>query len=89
MRLKALSIATPKLSNPLLGGHPLIQPFCGGGEGDTGPVDDVIACFNYLVHIGNNKCTIPGDKEQHQMCAAGNATVNGVDVNNPTTTSSW
>ncbi|MCJ1248905.1 hypothetical protein MMC30_006126 [Trapelia coarctata] len=54
-------------------------PGCGGGIGDTAKVDDVIACFNYFVKIGNNLCIVVADNEQHLQCQAGSARIYAVD----------
>ena len=75
----------PKFYKPVAN----FQAFCGGGRGDSGNVDDVIACFNYLQHIGSHQCTIPGDNNQHEMCRAGTASVSGVDEISRATTSIW
>jgi len=54
-------------------------PYCGGGAGDTANVDDVIACFNYMVKIGNSYAWIPLDGDQHIQCTAGTAAIYAVD----------
>ena len=44
----------------------------------TANVDDTIACFNYLVSIGNNACGLSGDNIQ--FCHAGSAQITGSNV---------
>jgi len=62
---------------------------CGGGEGDTPNIDDVIACSNYLQSIRGHECVIPADNEQHTKSTAGTAIVDGVDPVSQETQSIW
>lgn len=54
----------------------------------TGSVDNVIACFNYLVNIGTHACGVgPGSV---QFCYAGDAQVTGTNIYGyPSVSSSW
>lgn len=58
------------------------EDFCGGGRGATANVDDVIACFNYLTRLGTTRCVIAADGNQHEMCTAGTAGIDGVNPTN-------
>ena len=82
-------VPAPK-SNTLPGLHADFHPFCGGGRGDSAAVDDVIACFNYLTHLGHKACVLPPRSFQViEFCRAGTANILG---NNPTyhqTSSYW
>lgn len=54
----------------------------------TGAVDNVIACYNYLVSIGNNACGLSGDNVQ--FCSSGNAQITGSNVSGTgSASSSW
>ncbi|KAH9475652.1 hypothetical protein JR316_0011209 [Psilocybe cubensis] len=44
----------------------------------TADVDNTIACFNYLVSIGNNACTVPADNIA--FCRAGDAAIGGSNL---------
>ncbi|KAF9523320.1 hypothetical protein CPB83DRAFT_898897 [Crepidotus variabilis] len=44
----------------------------------TANVDNTIACYNYLVNIGNNACTVPGDNIV--FCRAGDAAIGGSNL---------
>ncbi|KAH9475647.1 hypothetical protein JR316_0011202 [Psilocybe cubensis] len=44
----------------------------------TGDVDNTIACFNYLVSIGNNACVVSADNVE--FCRAGDASIGGSNL---------
>ena len=56
----------------------------------TGAVNDVIACFNYLVNIGNNACEITNPDLVTWFCEAGTAAISGDNTSGqPTVSSTW
>lgn len=55
-------------------------PGCVGAKSDSANVDDVIACFNYMVEAGGVVFFVPNDEDQHILCTSGTAYVYAVDV---------
>ena len=56
----------------------------------TAAVNDVIACFNYLVSIGNNACAVTNPDLVTWFCESGTAAISGSNTSGePTVSSTW
>ncbi|KAL6716107.1 hypothetical protein ACLMJK_005673 [Lecanora helva] len=65
-----------------------VNGLCGGVRDDPAPVDDVIACFNYLTQLGHQACVVP-PKTGVQFCEAGDASIEGEAYETDKTVSSY
>ena len=82
-----LSEKPAPLPNGLFARAADFNAFCGGGENDAARVDDVIACFNYLTHLGHTNCVVP--QAGVEFCSSGTASIEGEPYDTSNTVSSW
>lgn len=65
------------------------EPKCGPTNSAYVNVNDVIACYNYLKKLGNQKCVAPPNLGIVKFCRAGAAAVSGQAIRSGGSTSSW
>lgn len=84
------TVGTPPASN-LRAFRPVpnFNAFCGGGRGAWAPVNEVIACFNYLENLGHTACRVPRGRDGVDFCHAGPAVIHGVSTTGNAESSYW
>jgi hypothetical protein len=65
-------------------------PTCGPEENRYTPVGNIIACYNYLNSIGNNRCGVTGFGEPViEFCFSGGSQVIGQSLSGRDESSAW
>ncbi|KAH3939643.1 hypothetical protein HBI56_193160 [Parastagonospora nodorum] len=82
--LASLGLTTAQLYETPVPGAEFSAQFdlkCGPNNRAYGPVNDVIACYNYLRNLGGRACQVPGNSVLITFCTAGNGKATGQGLN--------
>lgn len=54
---------------------PRVPPLCGPHDNEYANVNDIIACFQYLLNLGSKPCKSTRNLDGNRLCQAGGAQI--------------